>query len=329
MLNKGFEGVSGVMADVNEGSDEDDSDQDQKNHDDDDSSESDSSDSANSDHKYVPIAPTKNSEEKQGFEAVSGSGEVPVYTEEVANQDQNAVFKGNFSTDIFNSNDEDAAADSNSKTKYGIKVDTNSDNAPIDTEVVENQKDQGKEKDEHDHKHQDDRSNDKNAAAASMSSSKTKNEIEAVSGSGEVPVYTKEIANNTNQDQNTVFTGNYFNCTDSLNTNDENAAASPNSITKHGIKVVTESGNSLIDTEVDGNQKNQGKEKNQQDQKHQDNPSNDDSKSSDRGNSNDKSAAAAPMSNSKAKYALEAVSGSGEVPVYYDKAGNRLCKCRG
>jgi len=98
MLNKGFEGVSGVMADVDEGSDEDESeeDSDQKNHDDDDdSSESDSSDSASSDNKYVSKTPTKNSEEKQGFEAVSGSGEVPVYTAEVANQDQNAVFKGN------------------------------------------------------------------------------------------------------------------------------------------------------------------------------------------------------------------------------------------
>ena len=84
------------MADVDEGSDEDESeeDSDQKNHDDDDSSESDSSDSASSDDKYVSKTSTKNSEEKQGFEAVSGSGEVPVYTEEVANQDQNAVFKG-------------------------------------------------------------------------------------------------------------------------------------------------------------------------------------------------------------------------------------------
>jgi hypothetical protein len=112
MLNKGFEGVSGVMADIDEGSDEDESEENsnQKHHYSDDSSKSDSSDD-----KYVPKTPTKNSEQKQGFEAVSGSGEVPVYTEEVANQDQNAVFKGNYSISIesLNSNHENAAADSN------------------------------------------------------------------------------------------------------------------------------------------------------------------------------------------------------------------------
>jgi hypothetical protein len=101
-LNKGFEGVSGVMDDVDEGTDEDDTEEDSDQDDvaddvDSSDSESDSSDSANSDDKYVATAPMTNSEEKQGFEAVSGSGEVPVYTEEATNpknQDQNDVFKG-------------------------------------------------------------------------------------------------------------------------------------------------------------------------------------------------------------------------------------------
>lgn len=116
---------------------------------------------------------------------------------------------------------------------------------------------------------------------------------------------------------------------DSVQSNDKHAAAAPlmaNSKEKQGFEAVSGSGEVPVYQEDN--------------QKHQDrknlvlNDGNSGSKShldsADHVNSNHKNAAAAPiMSNKKEKQGFEAVSGSGEVPVYFDANGHRLCKCQG